>query len=105
MTEEEKCQRLKLLTERRLAKAKQQQEKAILMKERFEVTKQRWEILNTENALSRNLRSPLLDFVDDLVHRPPNTEQMRQMKELLLEEHQAIAQLITLIDRYLDSDR
>ncbi|GET38781.1 hypothetical protein [Microseira wollei] len=73
--------------------------------ERTKASKERREKLNTEFALSRNLRSPLLDFVDDLVHRPPNTEQMRQLKELLLQEQQSIAQLITLIDRYLDSDR
>jgi hypothetical protein len=105
MTEEEKCLSLQERAQRRLAKAKEQQQKSILMKERFEVTKQRWEKLNTENALMRDRKSPLLDFVDDLVHRPPNTEQMRQLKELLLQEHKAIAQLITLIERYLDSDR
>ena len=44
----------------------------------------------------------MLDFVDDLVHRPPNQEQMRQLKELLLEEQKAISQLIALIDQHLD---
>ncbi|MEG4799035.1 hypothetical protein QUB63_02450 [Microcoleus sp. ARI1-B5] len=44
----------------------------------------------------------MLDFVDDLVHRPPNTEQMRQLKELLLQEQAAIARLIALIDRQLE---
>ncbi|WP_226594197.1 hypothetical protein [Microseira wollei] len=52
--------------------------------------------------MSRSWRSPLLDFVDDLVHRPPNQEQMRQIKELLLQEQKAIAQLIALIDKYLE---
>lgn len=71
--------------------------------ERTKASKERWEKLNTENALSRDRKSPLLDFVDDLVHRPPNQEQMRQIKELLLEEQQSIAQLIALIERYLSS--
>jgi hypothetical protein len=51
----------------------------------------------------QQLRYFFVDWFDDLVHRPPNTEQMRQLKELLLEEQQSIAQLITLIERYLDS--
>jgi hypothetical protein len=37
-----------------------------------------------------------------LVHRPPNREQMRQIKELLLEEQQSIAKLIALIDKHLE---
>ena len=96
------CLTLKQRTERRLAKTKQVQERTILMQEQLEATKERWEKLNTESALSRRRKSPLLDFVDDLVHRPPNQEQMRQIKELLLEEQKAIAQLIALIDKHLD---
>ncbi|MEG4320201.1 MULTISPECIES: hypothetical protein [unclassified Microcoleus] len=70
-----------------------------MQREKLERTKR----LQTEAALSRPLRkSPLLDYVDDLVHRPPNTEQMRQLKELLLQEQAAIAQLIALIDRHLE---
>jgi hypothetical protein len=70
-----------------------------LQQEKLERTK----CLQVEASLSRPLRkSPLLDFVDDLVHRPPNREQMRQLKELLLQEQQAIAQLIALIDRELE---
>ena len=96
------CLTLKERTERRLAKTKQVHERTLLMREQFEATKQRWEKLDTEAALSRHRRSPLLDFVDDLVHRPPNQEQMRQIKELLLEEQKAIAQLIALIDKHLE---
>jgi hypothetical protein len=96
------CLTLKQRTERRLAKTKQVQERTILMREQFEATKERWDKLNTESALSRHRRSPLWEFVDDLVHRPPNQEQMRQLKELLLEEHKAIAQLIALIDKHLE---
>ncbi len=103
------CLTIKQRTERRLAKTFLVQEKTILMQEKtnlmreqFEATKQRWEKLDTEAALSRRRKSPLLDFVDDLVHRPPNQEQMRQIKELLLEEQKAIAQLIALIDKHLN---
>ena len=103
------CLTLKQRTERRLArtfqvqeKTRLLQEKTKLMEEKFEATKERWDKLDTESALSRHRRSPLLDFVDDLVHRPPNQEQMRQIKELLLEEQQSIAQLIALIDKHLD---
>jgi hypothetical protein len=96
------CLTLKQRTERRLAKTKQVHERTLLMREKFEATKERWDKLNIESALSRHRRSPLLDFVDDLVHRPPNQEQMRQLKELLLEEHKAIAQLIALIDKHLE---
>lgn len=96
------CLTLKQRTERRLAKTKQVQERTIRMQEQLEATKERWEKLNTESALSRRRKSPLLDFVDDLVHRPPNQEQMRQIKELLLEEQKAIAQLIALIDKHLE---
>ncbi len=103
------CLTLKQRTERRLArtflvqeKTRLMQEKTKLMQEKFEATKERWNKLDTEAALSRSLRSPLLDFVDDLVHRPPNQEQMRQIKELLLEEQKAIAQLIALIDKHLE---
>ena len=81
-------------TAQRIAKNK-------LMEERAAAVKERWEKLNAESANSRNRKSPLLEFVDDLVHRPPNVEQMRQIKQLLLEEQKAIAQLITLIDKYL----
>lgn len=70
--------------------------------ERAKAAQERWEKLNTESALSRRRKSPLLDFVDDLVHRPPNQEQMRQLKELLKEEQQSIAQLIALIDQRLE---
>ena len=96
------CVTLKQRTEMRLTKIKQQQERAKLRQEKFEATKERWNKLNTESALSRRRKSPLLDFVDDLVHRPPNTEQMRQLKELLLEEQKAIAQLLTLINQHLE---
>jgi hypothetical protein len=75
-----------------------------LMEERAAAVKERWEKLNAESALSRNRKSPLVEFVDDLVHRPPNVEQMRQIKQLLLEEQKAIAQLITLIDKYLENN-
>jgi hypothetical protein len=37
-----------------------------------------------------------------LVHRPPNQEQMRQLKELLLEEQKAIAKLIALVEQHLE---
>jgi hypothetical protein len=82
-------------TAQRIAKAKLGLEKA-------KAAHERWNKLHTESALSRRRKSPLLDFVDDLVHRPPNTEQMRQLKELLLEEQKAIAQLIALIDQHLE---
>jgi hypothetical protein len=86
------CQRLDGLIARR-------QNKNRLQREKLERTKR----LQAEAALGRPLRkSPMLDFVDDLVHRPPNTEQMRQLKELLLQEQAAIAQLIVLIDRHLE---
>lgn len=43
---------------------------------------ERNEKLATETALGRPKRkSALEDFVDDLVHRPPNAEQIRQLKE------------------------
>ncbi|MEG4520794.1 MULTISPECIES: hypothetical protein [unclassified Microcoleus] len=59
--------------------------------------------LRDEAALTRPFRkSPLLEFVDDLVHRPPNQEQMRQLKELFLEEQEAIAKLIALVDQHLE---
>jgi hypothetical protein len=86
------CQRLDGLIARR-------QQKNRLQRFKLERTKR----LRDEAALGRPLRkSPILDFVDDLVHRPPNQEQMRQLKELLLEEQKAIAQLIALIDQHLD---
>ena len=86
------CQRLEGLIARR-------QEKNRLQRSKLERTKR----LRDEAALGRPFRkSPMLDFVDDLVHRPPNQEQMRQLKELLLEEQKAIAQLIALIDQHLD---
>ncbi|MEG3859138.1 hypothetical protein [Microcoleus sp. herbarium12] len=103
------CLKLKQRTERRLArtrlvqnKTEQMRQKTERMREKLEATKERWDKLNTESALSRNQKSPIVDFVDDLVHRPPNTEQMRQLKELLLQEQAAIAQLIALIDRHLE---
>ncbi|MEG3991295.1 hypothetical protein QUA13_29950 [Microcoleus sp. S28C3] len=59
--------------------------------------------LRDEAALTRPFRkSPLLDFVNDLVHRPPSQEQMRQLKELLLEEQKVIAKLIALVDQHLE---
>ena len=86
------CQRLDGLIARRQAKNR-------LQRSKLERTKR----LRDEAALSRPFRkSPLLDFVDDLVQRPPNQEQMRQLKELLLEEQKAIAQLIALIDQQLE---
>lgn len=86
------CQRLDESIARRQQKNRSQREK-------LERTKR----LQAEAALSRPFRkSPMLDFVDDLVHRPPNTEQMRQLKELLLQEQAAIARLIALVDRYLE---
>jgi hypothetical protein len=70
-----------------------------LQRKKLERTKR----LRDEAALTRPLRnSPLLDFVNDLVHRPPNQEQMRQLKELLLEEQKAIAKLIALVDQHLE---
>jgi hypothetical protein len=63
--------------------------------------KRRQEVLATEEALSRDRTSPLLDFVDDLVHRPPNTEQMRLLKELLIAQQKAIAQLLKYISQWL----
>ncbi|WP_293354848.1 MULTISPECIES: hypothetical protein [unclassified Microcoleus] len=86
------CQRLDGLIARR-------QEKNRFQRSKLERTKR----LRDEAALGKPLRkSPILDFVDDLVHRPPNQEQMRQLKELLVEEQKAIAQLIALIDRHLE---
>ena len=110
------CLTLKERTERRLARTLQVQEKTRLSQEktqllqektqlmrvRLEATKEYWHKLNTESANSRRLKSPILEFVDDLVHRPPNTEQMRQLKELLLQEQEAIAKLIALIDKHLE---
>jgi hypothetical protein len=86
------CQRLDELIARRQKKNRSQREKL-----------ERTKCLQAEAALARPFRkSPMLDFVDDLVHRPPNTEQMRQLKELLLQEQAAIARLIALIDRHLE---
>jgi hypothetical protein len=89
-------------TKRIREKTRLMQEKTGLMRAWLESTKDYWDKLNTEGALTRNRRSPLLDFVDDLVHRPPNQEQMRQIKEMLLEEQQSIAKLIALIDQHLE---
>jgi hypothetical protein len=104
------CLTLKQRTEKRLARTQQLQEKTRraqqktrLMREKFQATQERWEKLNTESALSNKRKSPLLDFVGDLVHRPPNQEQLRQLKELLLEEHRAIAQLIAALDKHLEN--
>jgi hypothetical protein len=71
--------------------------------ERSKLALDRQKKLAAEFALGRPRRkSPIADFVDDLVHRPPNREQMRQIKELLLEEQQSIAKLIALIDKHLE---
>ena len=86
------CQRLDGLIARR-------QQKNQLQRSKLERTKR----LRDEAALNRPFRkSPLLDFVDDLVHTPPNQEQMRQLKELLLEEQKAITKLIALVDQHLE---
>ncbi|HAX79857.1 MAG TPA: hypothetical protein DCY88_29485 [Cyanobacteria bacterium UBA11372] len=76
--------------------------KTTLGLERAKAAHERWNKLSTESANSRRRFSPILEFVDDLVHRPPNTEQMRQLKELLLQEQEAIAKLIALIDQHLE---
>ncbi len=68
---------------------------------RLREMKRRQEVLATEEALSRDRTSGLLDFVDDLVHRPPNTEQMRLLKELLLAQQKAIAQLLKYVSQWL----
>jgi hypothetical protein len=103
------CLKLKQRTERRLVrtqavqkKTERMRQKTERMREKLEATKERWDKINTESALSRDRTSPIANFVDDLVHRPPNTEQMRQLKELLLQEQAAIARLIALIDRHLE---
>lgn len=103
------CLKLKQRTERRLARTRLVQKKTErmrqnteLMREKLKATQERWDKLNTESALSHNRKSPIADFVDDLVHRPPNTEQMRQLKELLLQEQATIAKLIALIDQHLE---
>lgn len=71
--------------------------------ERSKLALDRQKKLAAEFALGRPRRkSPIADFVDDLVHRPPNQEQMRQIKELLLQEQEAIAKLIALIDKHLE---
>jgi hypothetical protein len=100
MTEAE-LDELSKLTARRIAKTQS-------MQQRFDATKERWKELNAnrekldaERALNRRNKSPLLDFVNDLVHRPPNREQMRQLKELLEEQQKATATLIALISQYL----
>jgi hypothetical protein len=98
----EKALKTQEQTKRIQEETKLMEEETKLMRARLDATKEYWEKLNTESALSRNRRSPLLDFIDDLVHRPPNQEQMRQIKELLLEEQQSIAQLIALIDKHLE---
>lgn len=68
---------------------------------RLKEMKRRQEVLATEEALSSIRTSPLLEFVDDLVHRPPNWEQMRQLKELLVSEQKAIAQLLKQVSQWL----
>ena len=68
---------------------------------RLREMKRRQEVLATEEALSRVRTSALLDFVDDLVHRPPNTEQMRLLKELLIVQQKAIAQLLKYVSQWL----
>ncbi|HAX76787.1 MAG TPA: hypothetical protein DCY88_13335 [Cyanobacteria bacterium UBA11372] len=68
---------------------------------RLREMKRRQEVLATEEALSRDRTSALLDFVDDLVHRPPNTEQMRLLKELLIVQQKAIAQLLKYVSQWL----
>lgn len=71
--------------------------------ERSKLALDRQKKLAAEFALDPPRRkSPIGDFVDDLVHRPPNREQMRQLKEMLLEEQQSIAKLIALIDKHLE---
>ena len=72
---------------------------------RLREMKRRQEVLATEEALSRVRTSALLDFVDDLVHRPPNTEQMRLLKELLIVQQKAIAQLLKQVTQWLRNKR
>jgi uncharacterized membrane-anchored protein YjiN (DUF445 family) len=59
------------------------------------------EKLTTESALGRpKRRSVLTDFVDDLVHHPPNTEQIRQLKEAILEEQKILSQILELLEKW-----
>jgi len=58
--------------------------------------------LKISSTVRHLLRSMTPFAPDDLVHRPPNQEQMRQLKELLLEEQKAIAQLIALVEQHLE---
>jgi hypothetical protein len=62
---------------------------------------ERNEKLATESALGRPKRtSALEDFVDDLVHRPPNAEQIRQLKEAILAEQKILSQILALIEKW-----
>ena len=62
---------------------------------------ERNEKLATESSLGRPKRtSTLEDFVDDLVHRPPNAEQIRQLKEAILEEQKILSQILELLEKW-----
>ncbi|GET41252.1 hypothetical protein [Microseira wollei] len=62
---------------------------------------QKNEKLATETALGRPQRkSALEDFVDDLVHRPPNAEQIRQLKEAILAEQKILSQILELLEKW-----
>ncbi len=62
---------------------------------------ERNEKLTAETALGRPKRkSALEDFVDDLVHRPPNAEQIRQLKEAILAEQKILCQILELLEKW-----
>lgn len=63
------------------------------------------QLLLDELSLSRPKRKhPLLSFTNDLVKRPPNREQMRQVYEVLLEQRRVNAKLISLVEKWLEQN-
>ncbi len=63
------------------------------------------QVLLDELSLSRPKRKhPLLSFTNDLVKRPPNREQMRQVYEVLLEQRRVNANLLFLVEKWLEQN-